>query len=243
MRMTSRTSLAVITTIAAIAVLFTPTGARADVRSEKSNNYSQGFATVGTTLMVSPNFCIRWAVRGVINYRAREIKVKRNVTQPGTTVYGYAIDRVKLSSHQVEVTTFAPRSGKCTSKRKNYASLQVQEKVRAYSCSWNPQITVGAPWSLGLGFWPSCGNKNLASWGFDVKRAGSHHLATNMADTVKFPGAQEQGNWFTSPQTRLKWSCYGASARITVSVRGASNVMETPRIKICPGWGGSRAGW
>jgi len=235
-------AIAIVSILAAVASMTSASPAAADSRSTYVHDYIQGFGTSGSFVMSGPSFCVRWRIGGVLRYRATVVKEVRSTTSPGTVAWGYSVSNVRLSTNQVEVNTFVAKSGKCTTTRKKYSKLTIQEKMRGYSCSFNPQISVGAPWSVAFGFWPSCGSKTLANMSATTDDDSSRFTMTSGAVVVKYKGKQDKG-WFPSARSNLKWSCYGANARITVQTARASNNFDTPRIAICPGWNGSRSGW
>ncbi|UUW87663.1 hypothetical protein [Pimelobacter simplex] len=235
-------AVAIFTVLAAVASIASAPPAAADRRTTYVHDYIQGFGTSGSYVMSGPSFCVRWRVGGVMRYRATVVKEVRSTTAPGTVAWGYSVSNVRLSTNQVEVNTYAARNGKCTTTRKKYSKLTLQEKMRGYSCSFSPQLSVGLPWSVAVGFWPSCGSRDLATMSATTEDDSSRFTMTSGAVVVSYKGKQDKG-WYPSARSNLKWSCYGANARITVQTARASNNFDTPRIAICPGWNGSRSGW
>lgn len=235
-------AIALFSAITVLTSLTTAAPAAADYQKNYVHDYIQGFGKSGTFVMTSPSFCVRWRIGGVVRYRATVTKEVRSTTAGGTVAWGYNVSNVRMSTNQVEVNTYVARSGKCTSTRKKYSKLTIQEKMRGYSCSFNPQLSVSIPWGISAGFWPSCGSRDVAQMKVTTEDDSSRFLMTSSAITVKYRGTQEKG-WYPNTRSDLKWSCYGANARITLQTSSASNNFDTPRVPICLGWNGSRSGW
>lgn len=214
--------------------------ARADTQKTISEVYRQGYVGRTVTRFAAPNICVRSTFRGVITFRANRRTWKRSMEND--TLYLYYIDRVKLTNNTLQMQTFKPSGSTCTSTPRNYVRLKATLRSRAYRCDYNQSISVSVPWSVGVSFWPSCGNRELAGWsGTDFDGGHAFRMArTN--DAVKFNGIQDSG-WRPSKRSNLTWNCAGVAAFISVTGKSATDARATSRVKACPTWNGSVAGW
>ena len=140
-----RWTLTLATSLLLLAGLMVASPAQADYQVRKTNDYIQGYGSRGKVMFYSPHICVRWKLQGVINYRATYIEEHRTTSQPGTTVYGYAVDNVKMTYNSVIINTFRADGSTCTKERKKYSKLEITEKMRGYGCDFNPSISIGAP--------------------------------------------------------------------------------------------------
>lgn len=106
---------------------------------------------------------------------------------------------------------------------------------RAYSCTYNPQLSVGFPWTVGVGFWPTCGSvtRAAASTTFDQRSSRFDQLYSSAS--IRY------GNQFVwesrgapPANPRQPSECYGASLGIDVIRRSSSNRIEVDRARFCP---------
>jgi hypothetical protein len=234
----------VVTGLVAVAAwVGTQAPAMADTQKTRTNHYAQGYSSKKMVRFFEPNMCVRAWAQGAINFDAHRVDWTRNTSGGGETVYAYYIDNVKLRYNTLTIDTYKPNGSTCTSTAKDYKRIRLEFKSRAYSCSWNPSVSASFPFSVGVSGWPSCGDKNLARWTGTDTNGGHHFKMSNSSGSVTFKGRQEQGSWYQTPQSNLTWGCYGVAAKLSPQSGTAVDTKNTPRMRVCPTWSGSLAGW
>ncbi|WP_344848962.1 hypothetical protein [Kribbella ginsengisoli] len=204
-----------------VAGLGTPTPAFANTSRPNTDSFSISKWLVFPELFL----CLNYSVTGTLTYKAvRYGPVDGNidyrvaspqVVAPTLTVNGYQYDSV---SHG------------CTRKPLAWLKLDVQHAYKGYGCSFNPSISVQVPFSIGVGFWPSCGNRKVGFWNSSYGQAKSWKQYNSSA-RVKF----DQQRWYQPQHNPLpKPSCYGVMVRYHVYMRGIDDTKDTGQFAICP---------
>ena len=232
--------LAAAAAVALVPSLMAAGPARADTQSPESSTIYQGYARTVTTRFYSPNICVRTSFAGVISFR-RNVRTWHRSTE-GDTLDLYWIDRMKLTNNTMTIHTYKPNGSTCTSTPKRYVTLRAKLKAGAYACSMHPSFSVSAPWGVGFSFWPSCGRTELAGWSEFDADGGTHFKLSHSNDRVGGYGSQEK-NWSPTKRTNLTWACAGLAADVTPKTGSAVDTKTTKKIKACPVWNGSTAGF
>lgn len=218
------------------AALVAASPAQADTQTTKSEAFHQGYNKTVTTRFYSPNMCVKTQYQGVINFRANFRTWKR--TTEGDTLYLYWIDQLSLSNNTMTINTYKPNGSTCTATKMNYVTLKAKLKVRGYACSMNQSLSVGLPWSVGVSFWPECGDEELAGWSEFDANGGSYFKLSHTNDIVKFGGSEEK-NWSPTKRSNLTWNCVGVASDVTPKTGTAVDTKTTSKIKVCPTWNGT----
>jgi len=240
----ARSSRAGVFVAAALALLLLtaavpPSQARVVARAQpvtKTVTMHQGFVGRGTVRFYNPNICVRWKYGGVINYRAMYQKYWGELVPEW--LYRYTVDQVTVSDTTITLNGFAPNGSKCTTKARNWNQLNLEQHARGYSCSFNPSVSVSVPWALSVSGWPHCGSKQMKTVEYVFNAREHHHASTRAGQLFGFGGQAKQG--FESPQTGIKWNCYGTNFKMIVAItnQGDEN-QDSGRVAACPGWDGS----
>ncbi len=187
-------------------------------------SYSKVFPSLGT--------CVYVTLTGKVTYTT----VAGSVFWSGATHRQWIISQPKVVSPKAEVTfkNYSSYSG-C------YAAgtadgVSITQRWSGYECSMNPSISVAVPFSLSVGFWPSCANRNRASYASSYSQADlARFTQYNSSAAVKFGTVSDLDAKPAAP-------CYGAFVDITVTQKSGSQASSdsghTGAKKVCltPVW-------
>jgi len=174
--------------------------------------------------------CLNYKLTGNITYIARRY---------GPTASGYIqykVDTIQVVAPKMSMAAYRYDSVShgCTSRPAYWSKLTAAQVMRVYSCSYNPTISVQAPFGVGVSFWPSCGSKKVGQWVSTYGRA-SWWQQHNTTGRVRY-GAQSWYQPATSPKP--KPACYAVVARFHAYVPGNDDVKDSGRLGLCltPQW-------
>jgi hypothetical protein len=201
--------------------LGSPTPAFANTSRPNTDSFSVSDWLVFPELFM----CLNYQITGDLTYKAIQYGPiegmidyhidSPQVVAPKLTVHGY---RYSSASHG------------CTRTPLSWLKLNVQHAYKGYGCSFNPSISVQVPFSVGVGFWPSCGNKKLGQWSSSYGPA-RNWTQYNSSARVKFA----EQSWYQSQiSPRPKPSCYAVMVRYHVYMRGVDDTKDTGQFAICP---------
>lgn len=119
----------------------------------------------------------------------------------------------------------------------NLTQLEVTQRFRGYSCSFNPSISVGVPFAVGISAWPSCGNKEVAAYTTANGADASLYTQFNSAALVRL-GASSYRGWIKSDGTRsiatyVRPDCYGYMLSTKAYKGGSSDTYNSAPIQWC----------
>jgi hypothetical protein len=214
--------LILMSSIALLGVTASPAKAAQPDAGVKLGNYSVSYSA--TWKWVSPPF----AKHGID--RCMDIKVFGKFTY---TLYAEASGRAvflewknqKLNTPDLTVTVHrenCKRSARLTEAKPG-------QYWAGYSCSFNPSISVTAPWGVGIGLWPSCGSRTQASYVVTIPGRNSTYNADNSGSPSVFGD-------YTTVLGAAKPPCYGvyvsleAFAGTSVDSFGEGNIQKTHEV-------------
>ncbi|WP_134740987.1 hypothetical protein [Nocardioides sp. 503] len=225
------------------AVLVAVPASPASADTEKSKYFKEGYSTSGTIRLHSPSICIKWTVNGVKDYLA-----VYNHRDPASTsdTYTYLVS-MKLRYNSLRLAGFKPDGASCPNKvRKAWSQISIEAHTRGYKCSFNPSVSsfIGFPASfdLGLEIWPSCDTKAKTFLKFSSETKRRAALLRNDDAVLSYVG---QERTFLKPNKKIAWKCYGVNFGFQITVGNTTNSAKSrsSRVRICPNWRGSVAGW
>lgn len=186
--------------------------------------YSKVLPTVGT--------CVYMTLSGKVTYKT----VAGSVFWSGATHRQWIISEPKVVSPKMVVTF------------KNYSSysgcygtgtadgIAVAQRWSVHECSINPSLSVAVPFSVSVGFWPSCSNRNRASYSTSYSQANlKTYTQYNSSSYVKYGTESELDTKPAAP-------CYAAFVDVTVTQKNgdqaSSDSGHTSAKKVCltPVW-------
>jgi hypothetical protein len=98
-----------------------------------------------------------------------------------------------------------------------------------YACSYNPSISIGFPWAIGVGFWPSCGSRDQADYEHNYTGTSSHYKMYNSGDPASF------GTYYSIgvPSRHPAPPCYGFYVTASASKGQASDDYDSGTGELC----------
>jgi hypothetical protein len=118
----------------------------------------------------------------------------------GVKVTQYLWSNQSLNSPKLSVY-YHPYKGKsCGKARARLSHVVIGQYWSGYSCSFNPSISVSAPWGISFGGWPGCQERNQAGYSSPYGR-GTHAVQNNTGSQTTF------GN--LTKRSQSDYPCYG----------------------------------
>jgi len=119
--------------------------------------------------------CVKFRATGSITY---DTYIYRGI---------YYVSNIELSSPKLtaNVTGWSPTAG-CYTTSATLTKLTMVQHWTGYACDYNPSISVSLPFSVGVSFWPSCGNRNQATFSTTYAVTSSTYTQSNSGSPVDF---------------------------------------------------------
>jgi|GEM_PF-2492800 len=122
--------------------------------------------------------CVTYTVTGGIKYDTQ-------VWEPSGAIDWW---NQRLSPQPtLEARVYAYAGGRCGGTAKLY-TVSMGQHWSGYSCDFSPSISFAAPWGIGVGFWPSCGDKSQVGYTSDYGSSSSYTQYTSGVPPVTFGG-------------------------------------------------------
>lgn len=139
-----------------------------------TDTFSESWSFVSTPLTV----CITFTLKGTITYQATAMG-----SIGGTH---FSVHAIHLNDPVLKavVRHWTLNSG-CTLSSENLSKISLDQHWTGYSCSFNPTLSVAAPWGVAVSGWPSCGNRKQASYSSEYS-TGSTYTQNNTAAQATF---------------------------------------------------------
>jgi hypothetical protein len=162
--------------LVAVTGLAAGTLSSAQAAASKSVSFNKSWTFKSKTV----GACVAYKVTGKITYTA--------VTNGHNSVFW---SNQKLVDPVFTAKVTAYDGGSCIGP-KTLTSISMSQHWAGYSCSFNPTLSVSAPFGLSFGGWPSCGSRTLAahstSYGLDSSylqdNSGSHTSFENFTGST-----------------------------------------------------------
>lgn len=130
-----------------------------------NNDQSQSIYKYWVSYSPALGTCARYSLTGTMKFRSTYTPAK---TSYPTYPKSYMVSNAKLVNPVLRVNTYAySSSAGCTLTKKSVSSIRFAQHWGGYGCSFNPSVSVGVPWAVGVSFWPNCGTK------YQAKRSSS----------------------------------------------------------------------
>ncbi len=162
--------------------------------------------------------CVVYKVSGHIGYNTVLVSPKQNL---GKWTNITLINPVLTAS----VTSY---NGSTCGSAANLNAITLEQSWSGYACSFNPSISFGAPWSVGVSFWPSCGNRNLADHNYSNNSTSSHYSQGNTGSNSHFGD-------FTGDALNSK-PCYGVFVDSSITVGSNGDNFTSSAKEVCLPW-------
>jgi hypothetical protein len=177
------------------------------------------YTVSGARYIADLQACVRYSVSGTVTYTSERV---RNPAGPG---YFYRIRKITFVAPKTSATMYRydPGNHSCTTRKLTVSKLRVSQAISGYACSFNPQVSVGFPFAVGVGFWPSCGDRRAARYSGSVAR-NSTIKQSNQDSRIRF-GDQVRSS--ARPQ------CYGAAINFKVTSGSTVATAASGRMRVC----------
>lgn len=151
--------------------------------------------------------CVKLHAYGTIHYKVVIISPPRQLVE---------YESIKLTNPTISAKIYHFSRGRCTS-RASVSKITLGQDWTGFSCSYNPSLSVSAPWGVSFGAWPSCGNRNQAghTTTYGRIRPRKTYVQGNSGSPTLF-GNSTKSQSDTPP-------CYGVIATTTAYLSGKSD--------------------
>ena len=133
--------------------------------------------------------CVLFTATGKINYSVAQGPHSAQWTN------------IKLTAPKLTAAIHAYSGGSCSGPG-TVTKLSMGQFWTGYSCSFNPSLSVSAPWGASIGGWPSCGNRKRASLSTTYTTTSPTYTQNNTGSPTTF------GN-YTAAGPDPAHPCYG----------------------------------
>jgi hypothetical protein len=230
-----RCSARVLAVMLAILLANVAVATTASANSSKVN--TDTFSVSSTYAFPNNYLCIKYTQSATITYKA----VRYGPTAIDKMM-DYWIKDIKVSKIKVtySLVSYDSVAHACTTKGVKWKRMEAAQHWKGYACSFNPQISVAVPFSVGVGFWPSCGSKKQATWKSTYDKANG---LAGPSQTQSTTGKVKYGDYHVVYQPASKpapktGSCYGSYITMHWYVGSADTSHNFPAKKMCltPNW-------
>jgi len=216
---------------AGLLVVASPLAGISPASANTTRANSDAFSFSSTYAFPDIAVCVKYTLTATITY---------NAVRYGPSASGYTDYRVNdIYVRNVRLTTTQVRydsvSHACTSTGVKWNRMDVSQGWAGYSCTFNPSIVISFPWSIGVHFWPSCANRNQASY------ASTYNSANGLAgpsETQAPAGTIHYGNQQVAVQPSgnpppTTGPCYGAHVSQHTYMPGIDHLLDYPAVRAC----------
>jgi len=170
---------------------------------------SHGYSKLWVFKSSSLGVCMDFEVSGTITYDTSVTFVKGNPE--------YHWSDVTLVKPVLFAQVYALKNGACSTTLVNHTTHMIMTQEWAgYSCSFNPSVSFGLPFSVGIGGWPSCGNRERAAYTFDAVVTHDNYLENNS-------GNQPLGDFSSEADSGPCYAVYIAAQAYVGATSAAAN--------------------
>jgi hypothetical protein len=165
--------------------------------------------------------CVKLHAYGTIHYKVVLISPPRQLVE---------YEDIKLTSPTISAKVYHYSRGRCTS-RAQLTKIKLGQFWTGFACSFNPSLSVSAPWGVSFGGWPSCGKRNKAGFTtvYGKIKADRTYVQGNSGSPTVF--GNDTKSQADSPP------CYGVISTTTAYVGGHSDSFGasngTSSRKVC----------
>jgi hypothetical protein len=234
-RSAKRFSTRVLAVVLAVCTVNVGLATAAFANSSKAN--TDTFSVTSTYAFPNNYVCIKYTQTSTITYKA----VRYGPTGVDHMV-DYRINSIKVSKIKAtyKMVSYDSVDHACTTRGVKWKRMEVAQHWRAYSCTYNPQIQGSIPWGIGVGVWPSCGNRTQAKWKSTYDKANGLAGPTQTQSTT---GTIKYANHQIAVQPSSKavpksGGCYGSYVSMHWYLSGNDVAHNFPVKKLCltPKW-------
>jgi hypothetical protein len=160
--------------------------------------------------------CMDFEVSGTITYDTSVSFIKG--------IPDYHWTDVTLVKPVLTAKVYALKNGACSTTLVNKTTHMIMSQAwSGYGCSFNPSVSFGLPWAVGVGFWPSCGDRTRAVYSFDAIVTHDNYVENNS-------GNQPLGDFDAGLDTG---PCYGVYIAAEAYVGSVSDSANSGSYSVC----------
>jgi hypothetical protein len=165
--------------------------------------------------------CVIFDVRGNFTYH-----VTKGVA--GTKAFEDTWSSQHLNDATLEANIHDYARGSCIGPA-TATSMDMSQQWTGYSCSFNPSLSISVPWAVSVGFWPSCGDRNLAKHHTSYSDDSSYYIQYNTGDKLRI------GNYSSAypPGGHPSPPCYGVYVEGTPHEQMLSDSYVSGAKEVC----------
>jgi hypothetical protein len=167
--------------------------------------------------------CIKLRARGTIHYTRQALP---NPHDPPPEI---KFSSIKLTNPVLTASVTHYAKHRCTT-RATLSKISIAQHWTGYSCTYNPSLSVSAPWGVSFSAWPNCGNRRQAAYSQPYGR-GSFYKQGNSGSPTRF-GDNTINFQAPAPCFGVTASTVGHIGTHTSDSYGASNGRSSSR-KVC----------
>jgi hypothetical protein len=160
--------------------------------------------------------CVTIVASGNISYTFSVTSIKF------LTLYHW--DNQQLNVPKLTATVHSYHDGSCTKAAKKTTKMEMGQSWSGYACSFNPSLSVGIPWALGIGFWPSCGSRDQGHFHTIYPVTSSSYTQGNTGNKASFGDYSSQAP--TGP-------CYGVYVWGSAFEGATSDSFTSGALSVC----------
>ena len=177
--------------------------------------HARTFSATWTFKDSSLQRCVTYTVTGGIKYNTQ-------VWEPSGEIDWWNQRLSPQPTLQARVYSYA--GGRCGGAAKLYTT-SIGQHWSGYSCDFSPSISFAAPWGIGVGFWPSCGDKSQVGYTSDYGSSSSYTQYTSGVPPVTF------GVYSGLPGQNPCYGLYVSSQNYVSS--HTSNIYQSSVYELC----------
>jgi hypothetical protein len=164
--------------------------------------------------------CVLFSVRGNFTYHVSLSGAGR--------VPEYVWSRQHVNNPTLEADIHAYSGGSCIGPAAA-TGMSMAQHWTGHSCSFNPSLSVSAPFGVSFGFWPSCNNRNRANRHSSSPAHAGFYEQFNTGDPVRI------GNYSAPivPGQKVKPPCYGVYVGGTVHEQMKNDTDVSKAKEVC----------
>jgi hypothetical protein len=144
----------------------------------KLGNFKVSYKDSWTFKSKNIGACVVFTATGNITYSV-------SYAANGKTQFRYTWSSQRLNQPTVEADIHAYANGSCIGPGLA-TGMELGQAWTGYSCSYNPSLSVAFPWSVGVSFWPTCGDRNQAEYHHRYSGTYTFYEQFNSGDPSSF---------------------------------------------------------
>ena len=195
---------------------------RAPAKSDKNlGNFKVTYNKSWTFKSRHLGICVIFDARGNFTYHVTE-------STEGTKALVDTWSKQHVNDPTLEADIHAYAKGTCTGAATT-TSMDMGQQWTGYACSYNPSLAISVPWAISFGFWPSCGDRNMARRHTSYSDGSGYYIQYNSGDPVRIANYSSVFGATEKPSP----PCYGVYVEGTAYEHMISDSYQSPSRRVC----------